>query len=189
MLGRKPLFPGQDYIDELVCITNILGTPSQREYDTIGSDQARNFLRTLEHKDSLPFTEIFPKANTVGIDLLNKLLKFNYRDRCGVEEAIQHVYLKDLHDPNDEPVAQAPFINKYNLKHLTKYQMKEIIFGQVVEIHPELMLNLEIIKQQHQAMYARQAENAASSAASQRQQQQQQQQPNCDITQSAATTS
>lgn len=31
MIGRKPLFPGQDYIDQLHLIMNILGAPSDEE--------------------------------------------------------------------------------------------------------------------------------------------------------------
>jgi serine/threonine protein kinase len=41
LLGRKPLFPGDDYIHQLQIISDILGTPSDKELEFVTSEKAR----------------------------------------------------------------------------------------------------------------------------------------------------
>ena len=45
MLGRKPIFPGRDYVDQLRLIVQILGVPSDEDMEYIKSDQAKDFIR------------------------------------------------------------------------------------------------------------------------------------------------
>lgn len=160
MYGRKPLFPGHDYIDQLIRITKVLETPAPEDYENVGSQQARQFLASLEKSDVVPFSTLFPEAPAEAIDLLQKMLCFNSKKRITVEEALLHPYLHELHDPADEPVASSVFVYEYQEQNLSKYQMKEAIYAQVVELHPELSPNLEAIKLQHQQMYQRQAQQA-----------------------------
>lgn len=42
---------------------------------------------------------------SIGIDLLEKLLHFDYRERPTAEEALAHAFLAPYHDPEDEPTA------------------------------------------------------------------------------------
>jgi mitogen-activated protein kinase 1/3 len=49
MLSRKPLFPGQDYIDQLHLIMNALGVPSDSELTFVTNARARKFMNTEYH--------------------------------------------------------------------------------------------------------------------------------------------
>lgn len=157
MYGRKPLFPGHDYIDQLTRIASILDTPEPEDYKDLGSQQARHFLSTLEKTDAVPFSKLYPAAPPLALELLQKLLVFHPGRRATVDEALDDPYLQELHDPDDEPVAESVFEYEYQSQTLTKYQMKEIIYSQVVDLHPEMVGHLEAIKAQHQQMYQRQA--------------------------------
>lgn len=42
---------------------------------------------------------MYPNANPLAIDLLDKCLTFNPRKRITVEEALAHPYLEPYHDP------------------------------------------------------------------------------------------
>ena len=46
-------------------------------------------------------------ATADALDLLDKLLLFNPRERITVDEALAHPYLDALHDADDEPVRGA----------------------------------------------------------------------------------
>lgn len=46
MLGRKPIFPGKDPVDQLRLIVRILGVPSEEDMAYIKSDKAKNYIRT-----------------------------------------------------------------------------------------------------------------------------------------------
>lgn len=41
LLGRKPLFPGRDYMHQLHLIIDILGTPSMEDTEYIASEKVR----------------------------------------------------------------------------------------------------------------------------------------------------
>lgn len=51
LLGRKPLFPGKDYIEQLRLITQILGPPSDDDLTFINSIKARQYIRALPREE------------------------------------------------------------------------------------------------------------------------------------------
>ncbi|ODV96607.1 hypothetical protein PACTADRAFT_48438 [Pachysolen tannophilus NRRL Y-2460] len=106
MLSGKPLFPGRDYHNQLWLIIEILGTPSMEDYYSIKSRRAKEYIKSLPLRKKVPFDKLFPNANPLAIDLLEKLLTFNPSKRIKVEDALKHPYLKLYHDPNDEPIAE-----------------------------------------------------------------------------------
>ncbi|KAI9025078.1 MAP kinase [Phycomyces nitens] len=103
MLGGKPLFKGRDYVDQLNQILGILGTPDEETLRRVGSDRAQVYIRSLPRMPRIPFQNLYPRANALAIDLLNKLLEFDPSRRITVEEALAHPYLSAYHDEDDEP--------------------------------------------------------------------------------------
>ena len=93
MLGRKPLFPGSDYIDQLTMIVNTLGTPCEKDMIEVESLKARKFIKSLNNGapiPNIPFATIFPQADPLTIDLLQRMLEFNPKNRINVTEALHH---------------------------------------------------------------------------------------------------
>lgn len=109
LLGGKPLFRGKDYVDQLNQILLILGTPRESTLTKIGSIRAQNYVRSLPLMRKVPYTEIFPNANPLALDLLEKMLTLDPYQRITVEEALAHPYLSVWHDPQDEPECQVKF--------------------------------------------------------------------------------
>jgi mitogen-activated protein kinase 1/3 len=102
MLNNKPLFPGKHYLDQLNHILNIIGSPSEEDLSCIQNDRARVYLFNLARKPKVPFEKIFPNADRLALDLLEKMLTFNPNRRITVEEALSHEYLRQYYDPDDE---------------------------------------------------------------------------------------
>lgn len=105
MLSGRPLFPGKDYHHQLTLILDYLGTPLMEDYYAIKSRRAREYIRNLHFRRRVPFRKLFPTANPLAVDLLEKMLAFNPVKRITVEEALRHPYLSPYHDPDDEPTA------------------------------------------------------------------------------------
>ncbi|CDK27595.1 unnamed protein product [Kuraishia capsulata CBS 1993] len=103
MLLGKPLFPGKDYRHQLVLIFEILGTPTGEDYYSVKSRRAREYLRTLKFYKKIPFERLFPRANPLAVDLIEKLLMFDQRKRITVEEALEHPYVSEYHNSEQEP--------------------------------------------------------------------------------------
>ncbi|KAK4535880.1 hypothetical protein CDCA_CDCA06G1905 [Cyanidium caldarium] len=110
LLGRRPLFPGRDYIHQLQLITSVLGTPSDRELDGIASDRAKRFMHSLPRRNRTPLEQLFPHCeNPLALDLLSRMLCFRPEERISVETALAHPYLEKCADINDEPVCERAF--------------------------------------------------------------------------------
>ena len=109
LLGRRPMFPGTDYMNQLHLILDFVGSPSIDDSAHIQNVNARQYIRSLPPRPGeSPSAELFPHASDAACDLLSRMLTFAPARRVTVEEALAHPYLAVLHDPSDEPVADAP---------------------------------------------------------------------------------
>ncbi|CDO76781.1 hypothetical protein BN946_scf184978.g10 [Trametes cinnabarina] len=139
MLSGKPLFPGRDYHHQLSIILDVLGTPSLDDFYAITSQRSREYIRALPFRKKKPFSTLFPNANPLAIDLMEKCLTFSPKRRIEVEDALKHPYLEAYHDPLDEPTAEPldpSFFDFDNGDPLSKEQLKVMIYEEVTKPRP-----------------------------------------------------
>ena len=79
---------------QLSIILDILGTPSLDDFYAISSPRSREYIRALPFRKKRPFSQLFPKANPLAIDLMEKCLTFSPKRRIKVEDALKHPYLE-----------------------------------------------------------------------------------------------
>lgn len=82
----------------------ITGRPSKEDIEAIQSSLAKTMLESLEASEPKSLAEIFPTASDEALDLLNKLLQFNPEKRLTAEEALEHPYVAQFHNEDDEPI-------------------------------------------------------------------------------------
>jgi len=109
LLGRMPLFPGKDYMDQLKRTLNYIGKPSGDEISHIRTERARQWVRNFPPTPRVDWRHLYPKADAKSISLLDDMLQFSPSKRIAVENALKHPYLEQLHDASDEPVANFKF--------------------------------------------------------------------------------
>jgi len=109
MLGRKPLFPGKDYIHQLRLVLDVLGSQEPASLHFISSPKAQAWISSLPQTPPASLPELFPAASAAALDLLAAMLVFDPARRITVEQALKHPYLEALHDPALEPAPAAPF--------------------------------------------------------------------------------
>eukprot|EP00124_Ichthyophonus_hoferi_P002254 Ihof_evm6s146 gene=Ihof_evmTU6s146 len=126
--GGKPLFPGKHYINQLQLILNVLGTPSKEDLMDIGNEKARSYIQSLAFRQKMAWVHIYPDADPLALDLLEKLLTFNANKRITVEEALAHPYLEQYSDPTDEPISDKPFTNDFQEESMSKGQLKMVLW-------------------------------------------------------------
>ncbi|ODV88723.1 hypothetical protein CANCADRAFT_29043 [Tortispora caseinolytica NRRL Y-17796] len=137
LLGGRPLFRGRDYVDQLNQILSVLGTPDEDTLSRIGSQRAQDYVRSLPAQPKLPFSKLFPEANPLALDLLDKLLAFDPDRRITVQEALEHEYLKLWHDPVDEMECPIPFDFSFEtINDMDK--LREIILNEVIDMRNEV---------------------------------------------------
>eukprot|EP00286_Rhodomonas_abbreviata_P028514 CAMPEP_0181300946 /NCGR_PEP_ID=MMETSP1101-20121128/7162_1 /TAXON_ID=46948 /ORGANISM="Rhodomonas abbreviata, Strain Caron Lab Isolate" /LENGTH=402 /DNA_ID=CAMNT_0023406219 /DNA_START=94 /DNA_END=1302 /DNA_ORIENTATION=- len=86
----------------LQCQLSVLGTPSEEELASLGPLAKRVFAE-LAPVPGEGFNDLFANANPAGLDLLRRMLAFDPSKRPTAVEALDHLYLDEMHDPTDNP--------------------------------------------------------------------------------------
>ncbi|KAG2599628.1 hypothetical protein PVAP13_5KG421400 [Panicum virgatum] len=141
ILTGKPLFPGKNVVHQLDLMTDLLGTPSLDTVSRIRNEKARRYLTSMRKKHPVPFSERFPKADPAALKLLQRLLAFDPKDRPTAEEALADPYFKGLakveREPSCQPITKMEF--EFERRKVTKEDVKELIFREILEYHPQLL--------------------------------------------------
>jgi len=127
MLTNTPLFPGQNYLEQLNLILDQLGSPSKQDLSEIRNERARQYIEGLPSRQGRPLQNLAPNASENTINLLTDLLCFSPVRRITVEQALAHPYLERYFDPTDEPVADVPFEFGEEPENLTHQRLLELI--------------------------------------------------------------
>eukprot|EP00916_Digyalum_oweni_P002798 GHVL01005200.1.p1 GENE.GHVL01005200.1~~GHVL01005200.1.p1 ORF type:complete len:294 (-),score=38.17 GHVL01005200.1:2042-2923(-) len=104
LLGRKPLFEGENTLDQVSEIIKILGTPSDADLEWLPKDgPARVFLKAIMRHSNpqIDWSVMYPEANPKVLDLVSKMLTFNPNVRITAEEAIEHPYFDEVRSVED----------------------------------------------------------------------------------------
>jgi mitogen-activated protein kinase 1/3 len=100
------LFDGSSTQDQIFKIIQVMGTPHLE--DVHGSTAAIEFINRLAfvQPNDEWYLEMFPRhiIEPCGLDLLNKLLQFDYQKRITAEEALKHEFFAEYHS---EPILYA----------------------------------------------------------------------------------
>lgn len=136
LLGRKPIFPGTECLNQLNLIIYILGTQGEANLQFIDNPKARNYVKSLPYFRGIPLSYLFPQADPWAIDLLGKMLVFDPTKRITVTEALQHPYLSDLNHPSCNSAAQVP-INLDIDENMEVQKIREMMWREMLYYHPE----------------------------------------------------
>jgi len=136
--GRKPLFPGDDYIKQMNLIFGVLGTPTEDDYEFISNDKALDYIKGLKKKDPVPFKDIYPKANPHALDLMQKMLTFNPNKRISVTEALSHEYFKALHNKDTEPECKDIFDFQFEQVSMNDRNLRDLIWEEIYHFRDDL---------------------------------------------------
>ena len=137
LLGRQPLFPADNNLDELQKIISVLGSPSENDLEFITDQKTKTFVSRVAKRTKQSFNLMFSNANPVALDLLGKMLTFSPKKRYTVEQCISHPYFEGLHDPEQEPTADSTFDFSFDKDSLTKEKLRSMIYEQSMRFHSE----------------------------------------------------
>ncbi|KAG1052369.1 hypothetical protein G6F46_006899 [Rhizopus delemar] len=115
LLGRKVLFRGNDYVDQLHRIVGTLGLPKDTSFWD-SSSSVTEYIRSLKDVNGMPppeepidFTILFPNCPPEGIDLLKKLLALDPSKRITANEALEHAFVASVRDKSEEMDCERTF--------------------------------------------------------------------------------
>ncbi len=107
LLYGKPLFPGTSTLNQLNKLLEITGKPSKEDIHAIQSELATTMLESIPNVKTRKLETLLQlSSNSIEIDLLSNLLQFNPSKRLNVEQALEHPYVADFHDPEKEIICK-----------------------------------------------------------------------------------
>jgi len=152
---RGPLFPGdscfplspkrhkkkknavyQSHFDQIRVIFEVMGTPKKEEIAALDDKQARAYLEDLPKSKGQDLKEMFPSFldDKHGLDLLQKLLRFDKTKRITVREAMQHPFFQRVRDVDLE-AAHPRCKFDFEAVPMNKEQLRHQILGEVLCYH------------------------------------------------------
>lgn len=163
LLLGKPIFPGTSTMNQIDRIVEITGRPSSEDLQAMQSPFAATMMEACSVMNAKKIQELFPGADEIAADLLMKLLQFNPLKRLTAEQALQHPYVAQFHNPADEPVAPRPIISPINDNH--KYTIQEYrdkLYSEILRRKKELRRKIKEREARLQAREAKQQQRKAA---------------------------
>lgn len=128
LIKREVLFPGNQYTQQLKLYCDLIGLPEEQDLTFITNEKALKYILTL-NRIPKNFADVFPDANPVALDLLQKMLILNPNKRITVDEALAHPYFDNLHIPELEIVCEKPFELHVNDQSIRREDLQVCIDG------------------------------------------------------------
>ncbi|WOL18426.1 mitogen-activated protein kinase [Canna indica] len=136
LLGRRPIFQGTECLNQLKLIVSVLGTMDDADLGFINNPKACRYVRSLPYSPGVPLANLYPNADPLAIDLLQKMLVFDPTKRISVTEALQHPYMSPLYNPNTDPPAEVPIDLEID-EDLREDMIREMMWQEMLYYHPE----------------------------------------------------
>eukprot|EP00471_Norrisiella_sphaerica_P006571 CAMPEP_0184491512 /NCGR_PEP_ID=MMETSP0113_2-20130426/20589_1 /TAXON_ID=91329 /ORGANISM="Norrisiella sphaerica, Strain BC52" /LENGTH=397 /DNA_ID=CAMNT_0026875915 /DNA_START=47 /DNA_END=1240 /DNA_ORIENTATION=+ len=138
LIGRKPIFRGDNYIEQMKLIFKQLGTPPDEDLDFITNEQALKYVKTKMGKmKKIPWKETFPNASEEALDLLEKMLNFHPKKRISVEDALNHPYMSKVRIKEYEKNSPTKLDMAFEDIYLTKENLQAKIWEEICYFRPE----------------------------------------------------
>lgn len=95
MVTGRPLFPGSTVEEELHFIFKLLGTPTERSWPGISSNDDFVTYNYPQYRAER-LSNHTPRLSSEGVELLSKFLQFEGKKRISADEAMRHRYFSNL---------------------------------------------------------------------------------------------
>ena len=123
----KPMFRGKSTLDQIEKVFSVTGMPNKEEIASIDSPHVSKIISSLPAIEKPDMATLLPNAPSEAIDLMQKCMSINPSKRFTVEEALEHPYLSQFHNPAAEPICKKKIVisiddnKKFSIR---EYRMK-----------------------------------------------------------------
>jgi len=136
LLGGKPMFPGTSTMNQLDRIIEITGRPTTEDIDAIKSPFAATMLESLPPSNPKALSDMFPAASADALDVLRLMLQFNPNKRITAQQALEHPYLEQFHNAEEEIACEHPIqIPISDNKKLSVAAYRDELYNSVIKVN------------------------------------------------------
>lgn len=140
LLGR-PLFPGNNAVDQIQTILKVFGTPESEDSDWlfITNPKGRQYMKKQPRFPETTFLEVFPNVSIGALNLLQKLLNWDPNKRLSARDTLYHPYFSQI--PKNPILSEDPKFKVNSLlkiENLSIEELKLITYKEMCLYHPEM---------------------------------------------------
>ncbi|KAM4749593.1 mitogen-activated protein kinase 12 [Rhinophrynus dorsalis] len=135
MYTGRPLFKGNDHLDQLTEIMKITGTPTQDFVQKLQSPDAKNYIKSLPKVQKKDFGALLRYANPLAVNILEKMLVLDAEKRITATEALAHPYFEQFHDIDDETEAD-PYDDSFDNVELPLEEWRRLTYKELSSFKP-----------------------------------------------------
>uniref|UniRef100_A0A8C4ZXW7 mitogen-activated protein kinase n=1 Tax=Gadus morhua TaxID=8049 RepID=A0A8C4ZXW7_GADMO len=135
MLLGKPLFKGNDHLDQLKEIMKVTGTPAADFVVKLQSQDAKNYIRSLPKIPKRDMHTIFSKASSHAVGMLERMLLLDPEARVSAAEALATPFVSEFREPEEETEA-LPYDHSMDNTDLPVDQWKRHTFTEILTFSP-----------------------------------------------------
>uniref|UniRef100_A0A4W5R8N8 mitogen-activated protein kinase n=1 Tax=Hucho hucho TaxID=62062 RepID=A0A4W5R8N8_9TELE len=121
MLSGKPLFKGNDHLDQLTEIMKITGTPTQEFITKLQSQDVSHVLTCQTH--------------CIAVTVIERMLLLDPESRVTAAQALALPYFSEFREPEEETEAQ-PYDHSVDNSNLPLEQWKRHTFTEILSFQP-----------------------------------------------------
>ncbi|XP_051976568.1 mitogen-activated protein kinase 12-like isoform X2 [Xyrauchen texanus] len=137
MLLGRPLFKGNDHLDQLREIMKITGTPAPDFIMKLQSQDAKNYLRGLLKVPKKDLNTICCKASSEAVSALERMLVLDPEKRVSAAEALELPQFTEFREPEEETEA-LPYDHSMDNTELLLEQWKRHTFTEILTFQPPI---------------------------------------------------
>lgn len=124
LYAGRPLFPGSSTIDQMERVVSLTGPPSRQDIESMHSDFAETMIANLTYNQPrMSLSQKLPMADKDTIDFISRLLVFNPTKRMTIDECLEHPFVAQFHNPEEEAASGEPI--KLSLSDNKRYTVKD----------------------------------------------------------------
>ncbi|XP_038857388.1 mitogen-activated protein kinase 12 isoform X3 [Salvelinus namaycush] len=135
MLSGKPLFKGNDHLDQLTEIMKITGTPTQEFITKLQSQDAKNYVKSLTKVQKKDLQALFSTVNPQAVTVIERMLLLDPESRVTAAAALALPYFSEFREPEEETEAQ-PYDHSVDNSDLPLEQWKRHTFTEILSFQP-----------------------------------------------------
>ncbi|XP_077567018.1 mitogen-activated protein kinase 12 [Stigmatopora nigra] len=135
MLQGKPLFKGNDHLDQLNEIMKITGTPSPELITKLQSEDAKRYVQSLKKVEKKDLRQVFSNADPQAICVLERMLLLDPDERATAADALALPYFAHFRE-SEEETEVAPYDDSLDNAELTLDQWKRHTFTEILTFKP-----------------------------------------------------